>query len=154
MTVEQIAARLHDHLSLLTGVNRAVQSRQQTLRATLDWSYELLSPPERMLLCRLAVFVGDLTLEAAEDVCSRLEAGANEVQKRDVLNLLTSLVDKSLVAFAAHEEPAEEGSGRYRLLETVRQYAAEKLQASGEQIASKPGIETGLWRWRMQKRQT
>ena len=132
ITVEQIAARLHDHLSLLTGVNRAVQSRQQTLRATLDWSYELLSQPERLLLCRLSVFVGGLTLEAAEEVCSNFEVRANEIQNRDVLNLLTSLVDKSLVAFVVGEEQSGNAGGRYRLLETVRQYAIEKLQASDE----------------------
>ena len=129
MTVEQIAARLHDHLSLLTVGNRAAQSRQQTLRATLDWSHGLLSESGRSLLRRLSVFTGGWTLEAAESVCADPEAKPNEIQKRDVLNLLTALVDKSLVVF---EEREGEVGGRYQLLETVRQYALEGLQASGE----------------------
>jgi predicted ATPase/DNA-binding SARP family transcriptional activator/Tfp pilus assembly protein PilF len=123
LSVGQIAARLEDHLGLLTGGNRAGQSRQQTLRATLDWSYALLSGAERSLLRGLSVFAGGCILEAAEQVCG----GAGE-EAGQVLDLLTSLVDKSLVVF--EEREAEEG--RYRLLEMVRQYAAEGLQESGE----------------------
>ena len=121
MTVEQMVARLHDRLSLLTGGSRIAQSRQQTLRATLDWSYALLSEPERRLLHRLSVFVGGWSLEAAEHVC-----GGSDLP---VLDLLTALVAKSLVTFQA---PTEETGGRYRLLEIVRQYALQRLEASGE----------------------
>ena len=123
LTAQQIAARLNDHLGLLTGGSRTAQPRQQTLRATLDWSYELLTEPERLLLKRLSVFVGGCSLEAAEQVCR----GAG-VAEGEVLDLLTSLVGKSLVVF----EEREAAEGRYRLLEMVRQYAAEGLQASGE----------------------
>src|SRR5215813_14238809 len=124
MSVEQIATRLNNELELLSGSRRMAQSRQQTLRATLDWSYALLSEAERSLLRRLSVFAGGWTLEAAEQVCN----GAG-IEGRQVLDLLTSLVDKSLVAF---EEREDEAGGRYRLLEMVRQYAAESLQESGE----------------------
>ena len=123
MTVEQIASRLEDHLGLLTTGSRTAQSRQQTLRATLDWSYDLLSEAERSLLRRLSVFAGGWSLEAAEQVC-----GGEDVAEGQVLDLLTSLVDKSLVLF----EEREGTGGRYRLLEMVRQYAAESLQASDE----------------------
>src|SRR5579871_1054306 len=118
LTLEQIAARLDNELGLLVGSSRTAWSRQQTLRTTLDWSYALLSDPERVLLRRLSVFVGGWTLEAAEQVCAE-----------GVLDLLISLVDKSLVVFETREGQPE---GRYRLLEMVRQYAAERLQASGE----------------------
>jgi predicted ATPase/DNA-binding SARP family transcriptional activator len=151
LTAQQIAARLNDRLGLLTGGNRTAQPRQQTLRATLDWSYELLTQTERSLLKRLSVFAGGWTLEAAECVCGSDEgvqafrhsgiqdnalAVPDHLNTRtlerlntdEVLDLLTSLVDKSLVVFEARE-PAE---GRYRLLEMVRQYAAETLQTSGE----------------------
>ncbi|MCW3098702.1 MAG: hypothetical protein JWL77_4320 [Chthonomonadaceae bacterium] len=124
MTVEQIAQRLDDYLSLLTGGSRTAMSRQQTLRATLDWSYALLSEMERLLLRRLSVFTGGWTLDAAEAVCAE-----NGLESWQVLDLLTSLVDRSLVAY---EEREPEAGGRYRLLEMVRQYAAERLKASGE----------------------
>lgn len=124
MTVEQISVRLNDRLALLTDGNRSAQSRQQTLRATLDWSYALLSEAERILLRRLSVFAGGWTLEAAEHV-----GNGKSIEADHVLNLLTGLVEKSLVVF---EERAGEVGGRYRLLEVVRQYAAEKIQASGE----------------------
>ncbi len=141
MEVEHIANRLDDHLSLLTGENGAVLPRQQTMRTTLDWSYELLQESERRLLHRLSVFVGGWSLEAAEAVCAEavcadVELEANEIQNpkskiqnHEVLDLLTSLIDKSLVVFGG--QPHEAG-GRYHLLEMVRQYAAESLQASGE----------------------
>ena len=125
LTVEQIAARLNARLGLLTVGNRAAQSRQQTLRATLDWSYTLLTEAERVLLARLSVFAGGWTLEAAEQVGS-----GKGVEDGHLLNLLTGLVDKSLVTF---EETEANVGGRYRLLEMVRQYAAEKLQANGEE---------------------
>jgi predicted ATPase/class 3 adenylate cyclase len=122
LTAEQIAARLDDRFRLLTGGGRTARRRQQTLQATVDWSHDLLPDPERALFRRLAVFAGGWSLEAAERVC--VFAG---IESSDVLDLLTSLADKSLVA-------AEAGgaSARYRLLETLRQYAEDKLFQSGE----------------------
>src|SRR5262249_3073545 len=119
----QIAARLDDRFKLLTGGSPSALPRQQTLRGTLDWSYELLSEPERTFLRRLAVFAGGWSLEAAESVCASegLDADA-------MLDLLQGLISKSLVV-VDHEGQAP----RYRLLETVRQYASERLQAAGEQ---------------------
>jgi len=116
--VDQINKRLDDRFRLLTGGSRTALERHQTLRATIDWSYNLLSENERILLCRLSVFVGGCDLEAAEQVC----AGSNDISSSDVLDLLTHLVDKSLVIL--------EGS-RYRMLETTRHYAIEKWKGSG-----------------------
>jgi predicted ATPase/DNA-binding SARP family transcriptional activator len=121
MTVVQIAARLNDHLSLLTIGNRTAPPRQKTLRATLDWSYALLGVAEQGLLARLSVFAGGATLLAVETVCS----GAG-IEQRQVLDLLTSLVDKSLVIFDTRQ-----AEGRYHLLETVQQYAADRLASVG-----------------------
>jgi non-specific serine/threonine protein kinase len=121
--VETIAARLDDRFRLLSTGNRTALPRQQTLRALIDWSYELLSAQERAVFARLSVFTGGWTIEGAEAVCS-----GSEVEGRDVMELLASLVEKSLVA-------VELDSGRYRLLETIRQYAKEKLGASGEEGA-------------------
>ena len=123
--VEQIASRLDDRFRLLTGGSRTALPRQQTLRALIDWSYSLLSEPERVLLRRLAVFAGGWSLEAAEAVCAGRRADG--ILPSDVLELLTHLVDKSLVVA---EERA--GSARYRMLETIRQYAREKLLESSE----------------------
>jgi non-specific serine/threonine protein kinase len=114
LSVEQIAQRLDDRFRFLTGGSRGALPRQQTLRATLDWSYALLAEPERALFRRLAVFAGGFSLEAAEAVGA--PAGG------DTLDLLTQLVDKSLVVA---EQQA--GAVRYSLLETVRQYARERL---------------------------
>jgi tetratricopeptide (TPR) repeat protein len=116
LTPEQIAARLDDRFRLLTGGSRTALPRQQTLRAMIDWSYSLLSEPEKALFRRLAVFVGGWTLEAAEAVCSEERDGT------DILDLLTRLVDKSLVLT---EESA--GEVRYHRLETIRQYSREKF---------------------------
>src|SRR6202035_1116239 len=122
--VAQVAQRLDDRFRLLTGGSRTVVARQQTLRALIDWSYDLLSEPERLLLRRLSVFAGGWTLEAAEAVCA--EEG---IERWEVLDLLTALVDKSLVV----EEPGAET--RYRLLETIRQYSRERLLEAGESAA-------------------
>ncbi len=116
-SAEQIASRLNDRFRLLTGGSRTALPRQQTLRALIDWSYDLLSEPERALFRKFSVFAGGCTYEAAELICHEM----------DVLNLLTQLVNKSLVAVED-----ENGSSRYRLLETVRQYARDKLLESGE----------------------
>jgi len=121
LSPEQIAARLDDRFRLLTGGSRTALPRQQTLRALIDWSYSLLSEPEKILFRRLAVFVGGWTLEAAESVCGEERGGV------DILDLLTQLVDKSLVFI-------EESTGeiRYRRLETIRQYSREKFFETGE----------------------
>ena len=125
LKVEQIAARLDDVFHLLTGGRRTALPRQQTLRATLDWSYNLLSETERAVLQRLAVFAGGWTLEAAEGVCAGAEVG---LDASAVLDVLTQLANKSLVV--VERVPGEEA--RYHLLETTRQYAREKLHESGE----------------------
>jgi predicted ATPase/DNA-binding CsgD family transcriptional regulator len=122
LSVDQISIRLDDSFRLLTGSGRSVLARQRTLRATMDWSYGLLDEAERALFRRLSVFAGGFTLGAAEPV-----AAGEGIEEADVLDLLTSLVDKSLVI--VDERDAE---ARYRLLETARQYGWEKLQESGE----------------------
>jgi non-specific serine/threonine protein kinase len=121
LSLEQISARLDDRFQLLTGGSRTAVPRQQTLRATIDWSYDLLSDDERRLLRRLAVFTGGCSLEAAEQVCGGDSSGG------DTLELLSHLIDKSLVVV-----DDEDGDRRYRLLETVRQYARDRLFESGE----------------------
>jgi len=120
--VDGIAARLGDRFHLLTGGRRTALPRQQTLRATLDWSYELLSEPERITLRRLAVFAGGFSLEAATAVGSSPDLPASEVS-----DWVAGLVSRSLVSAHAGELPMQ-----YRLLETTRAYAREKLSASGE----------------------
>jgi predicted ATPase/class 3 adenylate cyclase len=126
LPVEQIARRMDDRFRLLTGGSRMALPRQQTLQALIDWSYDLLSEPERWLLRRLSVFVGSWTLEAAEAVCANLDAH-EAVQPEDILDLQTRLVDKSLVLV---EDIGDQT--RYRMLETIRQYGRDKLLASGE----------------------
>lgn len=122
LSIEQISQKLDDRFRLLTGGSRTALPRQQTLHAAVDWSYDLLSEPERILLRRLAVFGGGWTLEAAENVCQ-----GGTIRLDDVLDLLTHLVDKSLVMV-----DAQKGEARFRMLETIRQYAVEKLTESGE----------------------
>jgi DNA-binding CsgD family transcriptional regulator len=122
LSPQQIFERLDDSFRLLVGGKRTAPTRQQTLHATLDWSYSLLSVPERAVFARLAVFGADWSLEAAEAVCA-----AGEVANTDVLPLLRRLVDKSLVIV---DETG--GRSRYRLLEPVRQYAHEQLVIAGE----------------------
>jgi predicted ATPase/DNA-binding SARP family transcriptional activator len=124
LPVAQIAARLDDRFRLLTQGARGALPRQQTLRALIDWSHDLLTEPEQGLLRRLSVFAGGWTLEAAEAV------GRGEgVDEWEVLDLLTSLVEKSLVLYEVETGGAED---RYRLLETVRQYARDRLREAGE----------------------
>jgi predicted ATPase len=156
ISVEQIAVRLDDGFRLLTGGSRTAQPRQQTLRATLDWSYNLLTEAERALLRRLSVFAGGWTLEAAEAVCGGdderpttndqrsltteqrptitdapgVGRSSLVVRRDDVLDFLTALVEKSLVVY---EEQG--GESRYRLPETVRQYGRERLMEAGEAAA-------------------
>lgn len=155
LTVEQIDARLRDGFRLLTGRGATLAPRQQTLAATFDWSWALLSPAERSLLRRLSVFAGGWTLAAAEAVCA-----GDGIGQQEVLDLLTSLVDRSLVVYLPAQRPdrvpvgtgSADGAGgrisngadscvvgcpswteaRYHLLETVRQYAAERLRESDD----------------------
>jgi len=122
LAVAQIAARLDDRFRLLTSGSRTALLRQQTLRGAMDWSYGLLEEREKTFLRRLSVFAGGFTLDAAEKICA-----GKEVDKGDILDLLTSLVDKSLVGFSG-----QDGQERYRLLETIRQYARDRLLESGE----------------------
>src|SRR5215204_5752953 len=124
LSLEQISERLEGSLELLTRGDRTAAARQRTIRQTLDWSYELLSEPERKVLRRLSVFAGGWTLEASEVVVSDESMGQSEV-----LELLSGLVEKSL---AIAELTAESGGVRYRLLDSIRQYALEKLEQSGE----------------------
>jgi predicted ATPase len=122
LSVAQVLERLKDRFKLLTTGSRAALPRHQTLRATLDWSHDHLSDAERVLYRRLAIFAGGCTLESAEAVCS-----GEGLEQPDILDLLTHLVDKSLlVACESQGEP------RYRYLESVRQHAQEKLDAAGE----------------------
>ncbi|HET8680139.1 MAG TPA: NB-ARC domain-containing protein, partial [bacterium] len=123
LSVEQIAARLEDRFRLLTGGTRTGLPHHQTLRAAMDWSYDLLPEGERALFRRLAVFAGSFSLEAAERVCAD-----DGIAEAAVLDLLTHLVDKSLVL----TEDSAAGEVRYQQLETVRQYALNRLVESGE----------------------
>jgi predicted ATPase len=133
MTPGQIVERLDDSLDLLSAGSRTAMTRQQTLRATLAWSFDLLDSGEQVLLRRLAVFAGGFGLKAAEDVCA-----GDPLDRGEAAALLGRLVDKSLVQ-------VEEGSGeyRYRLLETVRQYATEQLEAADE----RDGLERRHREW-------
>jgi predicted ATPase len=124
LPVEQIAARLDDRFRLLTGGSRVAVTRHQTLRATIDWSYDLLSDEERAVFRRLSVFAGGCTLAAAEAICS-----GNGIEEFDLLDLLSHLVDKSLLT-----AESSEGEGRFRMLETVRQYARERLMDAGDAV--------------------
>ena len=125
LSLAEILDGLHDRFRLLTGGARTAVRRQQTLRASVDWSHALLTEPERVLFRRLAVFLGGFDFDAAQAV-----AGGSDVERYQVLDLLSLLVDKSLVV-------ADDSGGRtrYRLLETVRQYAQEKLGESSEAVA-------------------
>jgi predicted ATPase/DNA-binding XRE family transcriptional regulator len=123
MSIEELAARLDQRFRLLTGGSRTALPRQQTLRATIDWSYQLLEPAERLLFARLSVFAGSWTLDAAEAVC-----GGRGVAPEDVVDLVLRLVDKSLVTPTEETAPAQ----RYELLQTLRQYGREQLLAIGD----------------------
>jgi predicted ATPase len=128
LSPDQIAARLDDRFRLLAGGSRAALPRHQTLRAVVDWSWDLLSDPERVLARRLAVFPGGATLDAAEWVCAGPELGG--LDRDEVLWLLAALVEKSLVVTA--EDGAEV---RYSMLETMRAYGQERRQEAGEEEA-------------------
>jgi len=121
LSVEQIATRLDDRFRLLAAGSRATLPRHQTLKAAMDWSYDLLSDEERVLLPRLAVFAGGFTLDDAEAICA-----GGKVETGDVLDVFMRLVEKSLVVVEQRRESL------YRLLETVRQYCQDRLRESGE----------------------
>jgi non-specific serine/threonine protein kinase len=124
MTPQEIATRLDDRFALLTTGRRTALPRHQTLRATLEWSYNLLDERERVLLARLSVFADGFTADTVQTICSDMT---------DVLALLLQLVAKSLVAMDSHAlYPSPDGQSRYRLLDTIHQYAAEKLHESDE----------------------
>ena len=122
---EQIASGLEDRFRLLTGGGRTAVPRQQTLRASVEWSHDLLTQPERLLFRRIGAFVGDFDFAAAETVC-----GGDGLEAHQVLDQLALLVDKSLVVV-----DDTSGEARYHLLETVRQFAAECLHDAGEEVA-------------------
>jgi len=122
LAVEQIAARLDDRFRLLTGGSRTALPRHQTLRAAMDWSYDLLSAQEQALLRRLSAFAGGWTLDAAEAICP-----GDGIAAADILDLLMSVADKSLVLVETRT-----GEVRYRLLETIRQYGGDRLREAGE----------------------
>lgn len=127
LAVEQIAARLDDRFRLLTGGVRTALPRQQTLKAAIDWSYGPLTEVEKKVFRRLAVFAGDCNLESAEEVCA-----GDGVDQLGVLDALSALSDKSLIVVV--ERP---GENRYRLLETIRQYARDRLLESSETEAAR-----------------
>jgi predicted ATPase/DNA-binding CsgD family transcriptional regulator len=122
LSAEQIEALLHDRFRLLATQDRTVPARQRTLRATIDWSHDLLTPDEQVLFRRLSVFTG-WSLEMAEEVCSD-----EQLPVARVLDLITALVDKSLVVV----EPEVLGESRYRMLDAIKHYAAEQLEKAGE----------------------
>ena len=122
LSIDQICARLGNRFALLTSGDRSASPRQRTLRATIDWSYALLTDPERTLFRRLSVFAG-WSLEMAEQVCAD-----DDIPAGDVLGLIAALVDKSLVVL----EPEALGQARYRMLDTIREHAAARLADAGE----------------------
>ncbi len=126
MTVDQLAHRLDDRFRLLTGGSRTALSRHKTLRAVVDWSWDLLTEAERGVLRRLSVFSGGASLEAAERVCGD-EAFAGE----QVFDVLTALIEKSLLLADG------EGTPRYRMLDTIREYAAHRLTEAGETVSAR-----------------
>ncbi len=158
LTVPEINTRLTDRYKLLSGGGRVLQERQQTLRALVDWSYELLTPNEQTVLMRLSVFAGGFDLTAAEHVC-----GDEPLLPDDVLDLLTSLIEKSIVMLEEREDAT-----RYRMLETIRDYALEKAQLVGGMQATAArhcehyaavaadanrglkGPEQATWLWRLE----
>ena len=126
LSAEQLSKRLDDYLRLLSRGERTAEPRHRSMRATLEWSHELLSEPERVLFRRLSVFAGGWTLEAAEEVCS-----GEGIEESEVLDVLSELVERSLVVAEAGQEEVP----RFRMLEPIRQYGQELLEESGESEA-------------------
>nr|WP_245716775.1 BTAD domain-containing putative transcriptional regulator [Nocardia mikamii] len=126
MSLDQLADRLDDRFRLLTGGSRTAIAQHRTLRAVVDWSWELLTDAERTVLRRLAIFAGGASLEAAERICAGASDAAGDVEQWEVLELLTALTEKSLLLTSPDTEP------RYRMLETIRRYACDRLVEAGE----------------------
>ena len=122
MSLDQLAHRLDDRFRLLTGGSRTALPHHRTLRAVVDWSWELLTDAERMVLRRLAVFSGGASLDAAEQVC-----GGDSVERAEVLEVLTALTDKSLLLLTE-----DDSAPRYRMLDTIKDYAGDRLAETGE----------------------
>ena len=137
LTVEQIARELDDRFRLLTGGARTVMERQQTLKASIDWSHELLGTAERAALRRMGVFVGSFTTRAAEAVIGSF----GDIAAVEVLDLVEQLVDKSLLSV---ERADAAGESRFRLLETIRYYALDRLADAGELVAGR-GAQVEYW---------
>ena len=131
MTIEQLANRLDDRFRLLTSGSRTALPRHRTLRAVVDWSWDLLTDAERMVLRRLSVFSGGASLEAAERVCAAPAVEPPAVEQDEVLELLTSLAEKSLLVTEGDRAPGD-GALRYRMLGTIKEYAADRLTEAGE----------------------
>jgi predicted ATPase/class 3 adenylate cyclase/DNA-binding CsgD family transcriptional regulator len=140
LSVEQIARELDDRFRLLTGGARTVLARQQTLKASIDWSHDLLDTGERAALRRLGVFVGAFTMDAAEAVVG----GFGDVDPYGVFDLVDRLADKSLIAI---DEVDHDGESRYRLLETIRHYALDRLVDAGELTAARDAHALFWTRW-------
>lgn len=126
LSVDQLADRLDDRFRLLTSGSRTALPRHRTLRAMVDWSWELLTDAERTTLRRLSVFAGGAGLDAAERVCTSTAPGQDAVEQADVLELLTALTEKSLLVAEPGRAP------RYRMLGTIKEYAAQRLAEAGE----------------------
>ena len=126
MTLEQLANRLDDRFRLLTSGSRTALPRHKTLRAVVDWSWDLLTAAERVVLRRLSAFSGGASLEAAERVCAALAVGQSAVEPDEMLELLTSLAERSLLRTEG------DGALRYRMLGTIKEYAADRLAEAGE----------------------
>ena len=126
MSIDQLSRRLDDRFRLLTSGSRTALPRHKTLRAVVDWSWELLTDAERMVLRRLSVFSGGASLEAAERVCAASAVGQGAVGQEQVLELLTALAEKSLLLAGGDRAP------RYRMLGTIKEYAAHRLAEAGE----------------------
>jgi predicted ATPase len=139
LSPQAILGRLENRLDLLTGGAHDVPTRQRTLRDAIDWSYNLLDPPEQALLARLGVFAGGCSLEVADAVCG------HQMKLGEVFEGLASLVDKSLV----RQSDGADGEPRFRLLETIREYALERLEEQGELEGRRRHAERYLsWCWR------
>lgn len=132
MSVADINRRLARRYQVLIGGSRVLAERQQTLRALVDWSYDMLGPAEQRLLQRVAVFAGGFSLTAAEQVC----ADDDLLPDWEVVDLLASLVEKSLLALVQPADGVGGGEARYQMLETLRDYAAEKLDAGGDRVVT------------------
>ncbi|GDY29722.1 ATP-binding protein [Gandjariella thermophila] len=122
LSPQELAARLGDRFRLLTGARKAATPRHETLRALIDWSFEMCSPAERLFWARASLFAGTLDLTAAEEVCS-----ADGIDREDVVELISALIDKSVLVKENHQRTV-----RYRMLETIRQYGRERLVEYGE----------------------